>query len=74
MTGARLLDLAAQGFAALGTAWEEAWSRLLLAELVVGSDARRAEQELSCALRVFEQLGSVREAERARALVAEAAS
>ena len=73
VTGARLLDQSAQGFAALGAAWEEARSRLLLAELVVGSDARRAEQELSCALRVFEQLGSVREAERARALVAEAA-
>ena len=73
VTGARLLDQSAQGFAALGAAWEEARSRLLLAELVVGSDARRAEQELSCALRVFERLGSVREAERARALVAEAA-
>jgi hypothetical protein len=42
----------------------------LLAELVAGSDARRAQRELARALPVFERLGSVREVERARALLA----
>jgi hypothetical protein len=68
--GARLLERSAEGFAALEAPWEEAWSRLLLAELVVGSDVRRAEQELARALPVFERLGSVREIDRARALLA----
>jgi hypothetical protein len=67
--GATLLRGAAAGFAALGARWEEAWSRLLLAELLVGSEPRSAERELSAALSVFEQLRSVREAERARALL-----
>jgi hypothetical protein len=68
--GARLLERSADGFAALEAVWEEAWSRLLLAELVAASDARRAEQEGARALPVFERLGSVRELERARALLA----
>jgi class 3 adenylate cyclase len=67
--GATLLRGAAAGFAALSARWEEAWSRLLLAELLVGSEPRSAERELSAALSVFEQLRSVREAERARALL-----
>jgi class 3 adenylate cyclase len=71
--GAELLGRSAEGFAAIGARWEEAWSRLLLAELVVGSSTRRAEQELARALPVFEQLGSVREAERTEALLAEVA-
>ena len=69
---AKLLARSADGFAALEARWEEAWSRLLLAE-VVGSDAQRAERELAVALPVFERLGSVREAERARALLADVA-
>jgi class 3 adenylate cyclase len=71
--GARLLGRSAEGFAALGAAWEAAWSRLLLAELVVRSDSRRAAEQLAAALPVFERLGSVREAERARAVLAEVA-
>lgn len=70
---AGLLGRSAEDFAALGARWEEAWSRLLLAELVVGSEKRRAERELAVALPIFEQLGSVREAERARALLADVA-
>ena len=62
---AQLLGRSAAGFAALGARWEEAWSRLLLAEVVEGP---RAEEELAAALPVFEGLGSVYEAERARAL------
>jgi len=37
------------------------------------SEPGRAERELAAALPVFEELGSVREAERARALLAEVA-
>jgi hypothetical protein len=38
---------------------------------VVAGDSERAEAELTTALIVFERLGSVREVERARALLAE---
>ncbi|MET1008675.1 MAG: BTAD domain-containing putative transcriptional regulator [Gaiellaceae bacterium] len=70
---AELLGRSAEGFAALEAPWEEAWSRLLLAEAVVGTDRRTAERELRAALPVFERLGSVREAERARASLEEIA-
>ncbi|MGH3102667.1 MAG: LuxR family transcriptional regulator, partial [Gaiellaceae bacterium] len=69
-----LLRRSAEGFAALGARWEEAWSRLLVAEVIVGGEARQAERELAAALPVFEQLGSVREAERVRALLADIAA
>jgi hypothetical protein len=65
--GAELLRRSADGFAALEARWEEAWSRLLLAEALAGPDREAAERELRAALPVFEQLGSLREAERARA-------
>src|SRR5581483_4526928 len=68
---ARLLGRSAEGFAAIGARWEEAWSRLLLGEAVASLDGARAERELAAALPVFERLGSVREAERARALLGE---
>jgi DNA-binding SARP family transcriptional activator len=68
LRAAELLGRSADGFAALGARWEEAWSRLLLAEAVVGSDAQRAERELAAARPVFESLGSVQETARARAL------
>ena len=64
-----LLSRSADGFAALGACWEEAWSRLLLAEAAAGSDSGRAEQELAAALPVFEGVGSVQEIDRARALL-----
>jgi len=66
---AELLGRSAAGFAELGARWEEARSRLLLAEAVGGSDPARAETELAAALPVFERLGSVREIEQARALL-----
>jgi class 3 adenylate cyclase len=66
-----LLARSAEGFAALEARWEEAWSRLLLGELLLGSDRRGAERELAVAVPVFEELRSVREAARARALLAE---
>jgi hypothetical protein len=50
---------------------DEAWSRLLLAEVLLGRDKQTAEQELRTALPVFDRLGSVREVERARASLAE---
>jgi tetratricopeptide (TPR) repeat protein len=62
-----LLSRSADGFAALGARWEEAWSRLLLAEALAGVDNVAAERELRAALPVFDRLGSVQEAERARA-------
>jgi class 3 adenylate cyclase len=70
---ALLLRRSADGFAALSARWEEAWSRLLLAEALLHADPRLAEHELVGAFPVFEQLHSVREAERARALLAEVA-
>jgi class 3 adenylate cyclase len=60
-----LLRRSAEGFAALGALWEEAWSRLLLAELTGDAD------EAARGLPVFEQLGSVQELERARRLQAQ---
>jgi hypothetical protein len=68
----RLLARSADGFAAIEARWEEAWSRLLLAGTLAG-DTARAEPELVAALAVFERLGSVREVERARVLLAEVA-
>ena len=71
LTGAAtLLERSADGFAALEARWEEARSRLLLAEAIIGTDRERAERELRAALDVFERLGSVREEEQARALLA----
>jgi class 3 adenylate cyclase/DNA-binding SARP family transcriptional activator len=69
-----LLRRSAEGFAALAARWEEAWSRLLLAEAIAAVDGREAERELASALPVFERLGSVREAERARTLLAAVAA
>jgi class 3 adenylate cyclase len=68
---ALLLRGSAGGFASLGARWEEAWSRLLLAEALLEADARLAGEELARALPVFEQLRSVREAERARTLLSD---
>jgi class 3 adenylate cyclase/tetratricopeptide (TPR) repeat protein len=68
-----LLRRSADGFAGLGARWEEACSRLLLAEVLVDGDTRRAEPEVTAAHHVFEQLGSVQEAERARRLLADIA-
>jgi class 3 adenylate cyclase len=65
-----LLGRSAGGFAALEAPWEAAWSRLLLAEALAATDSVRAERKLGAALPVFERLGSVRELERARGLVA----
>jgi class 3 adenylate cyclase len=60
-----LLRRSAEGFASLGAPWEEAWSRLLLAELTGDAD------EAGRASPVFEQLGSVQELERAKKLLAQ---
>jgi class 3 adenylate cyclase/tetratricopeptide (TPR) repeat protein len=68
-----LLRQSADGFAALGARWEEAWSYLLLAEVLADGDPQLAEHELARALPVFEQLRSVGEAERARTLLADVA-
>jgi class 3 adenylate cyclase len=70
---ATLLRHSAEGFAALGARWEEAWSRLLLGELLGAEEPPSAERELAAALPVFEALGSVRELERARAILSRAA-
>jgi hypothetical protein len=65
------LERSAAGFAALGAVWQEAWSRLLIAEAVISDDPRRAQEELASALPVFERLGSVLETEQARALLSD---
>jgi hypothetical protein len=69
-----LLGRSAEGLAGLGARWEAAWSRLLLAEVLAADERRRAEQELTAALRVFHELGSVREADRARSFLAAVAT
>jgi tetratricopeptide (TPR) repeat protein len=63
-----LLCSSAQGFASLGAQWEEAWSRLLLAELT-GNPA-----DLGTALDTFDRLGSVQEIERAQAVAEKVSS
>jgi class 3 adenylate cyclase len=68
---AELLRRSADGFAQLGAQWEEAWSRLLLAETLADGRRREAEGELRAALPVFKRLGSIREATRAAALLAD---
>jgi DNA-binding SARP family transcriptional activator/class 3 adenylate cyclase len=65
-----LLGRSANGFAAIGARWEEAWSRLLRAEAAGSGERELAERELAAALPVLESLGSAREAARARALLA----
>jgi hypothetical protein len=65
-----LLRRSADGFGELEAPWEEAWSRLLLGEVLLPVDREQAERELAAALTVFDALGSVREAERARAPLA----
>src|SRR5829696_3173234 len=52
----------------------EAWSRLLVAQVIAGTDRQGAERELAAALPVFERLRSVNEAERALALSAAVAT
>ena len=70
---ASLLRRSAEGFRAVGASWEEAWSRLLLAEALIElTDEPAALGERDAARAVFERLGSVRELERASALVAAA--
>ncbi|MGH2756223.1 MAG: ATP-binding protein [Actinomycetota bacterium] len=65
------LSRSADGFAELQTSWEEAYSRLLLAEVFASAGSRReSEAQLSLALPVVERLGSIEEIGRARALLA----
>jgi class 3 adenylate cyclase len=64
------LRRSADGFASVAARWDEARSRLLLADAVAGVDPARAERELAAALAVFERLGAVRELEQARSLAA----
>jgi hypothetical protein len=63
------LARSADGFAKLEARWEEAFSRLLLAEAALESDPARAQRALAAALPVFDELQSLREAARARALL-----
>jgi hypothetical protein len=66
---ARLLKHSAEGFAELGAVWEEAWSRELLAEVLVElGDDGDARSHRDAARIAFERLGSVVERERAIAL------
>jgi class 3 adenylate cyclase/tetratricopeptide (TPR) repeat protein len=64
-----MLTRSADGFAALEAIWEEARSRLLLAEVVSQDDHQHAKTQIGLALPVFERLGSVAEMQRTRALL-----
>lgn len=64
-------DDSAHGFAQLRMPWEEAMSRLLLAEHRPSEAAEPEGGGLARSLAVFERLGSVQEAERARKLLAQ---
>jgi class 3 adenylate cyclase/tetratricopeptide (TPR) repeat protein len=67
-----LLRRSAEGLAALGAPWEEAWSRLLLGERLLSSDRKQeADREISFARTVFERLKSRAEVERSGKLLAE---
>ncbi|MDH5280643.1 MAG: AAA family ATPase [Thermoleophilia bacterium] len=67
---ARLLGRSAGGFAELGALWEEAWSRQLLAEVLIQlSDEQGAQKQRDAARLIFDRLGSVEECERATTLV-----
>lgn len=62
---AAALASSANGFANLRAPWEEAWSRLLLGELLLGEgDTAEAVTALATAQRAFQALGSVRERDR----------
>jgi class 3 adenylate cyclase len=65
-----LLRRSAEGFSQLGAPWEAALSRLRFGELLlaVGQD-EAAKREVTAALSVFHQLGSVHECERSRGLL-----
>jgi tetratricopeptide (TPR) repeat protein len=66
-----LLKRAAEGFASLGASWEEASTRLFLAETMLS--ARRiaeAREEIEKAYPVFQRLSSIREIARCRDLLA----
>lgn len=65
-----LFEDSARGFARLQMPWEEAMSRLLQAEHRLSISVGTSGHELTRVLAVFENLGSVREAERARNLLA----
>ena len=64
------LARAADRFVQLSAPWEEAWSRLLLGEVLSRAAPRDADRELSLSLGIFQRLGSVGEAERAATLLA----
>lgn len=66
---ATLLSRSAEGFAQIGAPWEEAFSRLLLAESVAASDEDEAGRQVLRAAPVFERLGSVQELARIRDLL-----
>ena len=64
-----MLTRSADGFAALEAIWEEAPSRLLLADVVSQHDHQQAKTQIGLALPVFERLRSVAEIQRTRALL-----
>jgi hypothetical protein len=64
-----MLTRSADGFAALEAIWEEARSRLLLADVVSQHDHQQAKTQIGLALPVFERLRSVAEIQRTRALL-----
>lgn len=66
---AMFLRRSADGFAHIGSPWEAAFSRLLLAEALAGVNEDEAEGQLLQAVAVFQQLGSVQELARARELL-----
>lgn len=66
---ATVLGRSADGFALIGSPWEEAFSRLLLAETLGDLDQDGAERQLLRAAPVFQRLGSLQELDRTRDLL-----
>ncbi len=66
---ASFLRGSADGFAQIGSPWEEAFSRLLLAETLAGTNEDEAEGQVLQAAPVFQRLGSVQELARSRQLL-----
>jgi class 3 adenylate cyclase/tetratricopeptide (TPR) repeat protein len=65
-----LLRRSVEGFTALGAPWEAAWSSLLLA-VAIAANGRDASALATGAAATFRRLGSLRELERAEALLSQ---
>ena len=67
----RMLQRSAEGFRRLEARWEQAWSNLLLGEVLLDADPGRARLVVEAAAATFRDLRSVQEEDRAAKLLAQ---